>query len=218
MNLPEEELVEFAKFCGDESVNAEVREVLITGGDPLMVPGRLGILLDAIVDHAPNIRIIRIGSRVPAQDPERVNDKVLDVLRPRPGVRIEIATQINHASELFPEVKEAYGRIRGAGVTIYDQTVLLKGLNDNISALSELVDGLRYIGIETHYLFHCIPMRGMAHHRTSIEKGLQLIRRLTSSGLISGRCKPMFTAMTDIGKITFYDGVIVDRNDNKVLL
>lgn len=218
MNLAEEELITLAKYCGDQTINGEVREVLITGGDPFMIPGRLNVLIDAIIKYAPNIRIIRIGSRVPAQDPERVNDKLLDALRPRDGVRIELGTQVNHRSELFPEVKEAYRKIRSVGVIIYDQTALLKGLNDNISALIGLFDELRYIGIETHYLFHCIPMKGMSHHRTTVEKGLQLIRRLTSCGLISGRCKPMFTAMTDIGKITFYDGAILERKDNKLLL
>lgn len=77
---------------------------------------------------------------------------------------------------------------------------------------------MRMNNIEPHYLFHCIPMMGIHHLRTSVAMGLDLIKKLVHSGRISGRAKPMFAAMTDIGKITFYDGVILDRKDGKILL
>ncbi len=194
------------------------QKVLITGGDPLMVPDRLDFLIDSLVKHAPNIRVVRIGSRVPIHDPARVNDSLLHALRKREGLRIELGTHINHAAELFLEVKAAYQRLKDNGLTIYNQSVLLKGVNDTPRELADLFDELRYLGIEAHYLFHCIPMRGMNHHRTTVEKGLSLIRSLTSSGVISGRCKPMFTAMTDLGKITLYDGVVIRREDKRILL
>ncbi|HPT71950.1 MAG TPA: hypothetical protein PLE74_06685 [Candidatus Cloacimonadota bacterium] len=74
-------------------------------------------------------------------------------------------------------------------------------------------------GTGAHYLFHCIPMRGMSHHRTSVSKGLNLIRDITSKGQFSGRAKPMYTLMTDIGKITLYHGTIIERNNqNEILL
>ncbi len=218
MSLSEEELETIARYCGDKQVSSEVREVLVTGGDPFMIPDRLDFLIDSLVKYAPNIQIVRIGSRVPIHDPERVNDALLHALRKRGRLRIELGTHVNHATELFPEVKAAYQRLRDNGVTIYNQSVLLKGVNDTAEELIELFDELRYVGIETHYLFHCIPMRGMNHHRTSLEKGLRLIREITSCGDISGRCKPMFTAMTDLGKITLYDGVILKREGNRVLL
>ena len=218
MSLSETELETIARYCGSKDVAGEVREVLITGGDPFMIPDRLDFLIDSLVKHAPNIRIVRIGSRVPIHAPERVDDVLLHALRKRGDLRIELGTHVNHATELFPEVKEAYQKLRAHGLTIYNQSVLLKGVNDTPEQLVELFDELRYVGIETHYLFHCIPMRGMNHHRTSLEKGLRLIREVTSCGDISGRCKPMFTAMTDLGKITLYDGVILKRDGNRVLL
>jgi lysine 2,3-aminomutase len=217
-SLTEDELLTIARYCGDSKVSGELREVLVTGGDPFMVPDRLDFLIDSLAQHAPNIKIVRIGSRVPIHDPERVNDALLHALRKREGLRIELGTHVNHATELFPEVRAAYQRLRDNGVVIYNQSVLLKGVNDTSQELMDLFDGLRYTGIETHYLFHCIPMRGMNHHRTSLEKGLRLIREITSSGDISGRCKPMFTAMTDLGKITLYEGVILKREGHRVLL
>ncbi|ALG08378.1 radical SAM protein [Kibdelosporangium phytohabitans] len=217
--LNEEELDRVARYCGTAPENQDVREVLVTGGDPLMLVDRLDFLLDAIERHAPNVRVVRIGTRVPLQDPRRVDDRMAHALRPRSTFRIEIATHVNHPGELFSEVREAYQRLQDAGAVIYDQTVLLRGVNDNLDTLVELVEELRELRIEMHYLFHCVPIRGMDHHRTSLAEGLRLARLLTSSGRTSGRAKPMFTAMTDIGKITLYEGTILDRDgDGRVLL
>ncbi|HWM05837.1 MAG TPA: radical SAM protein [Actinophytocola sp.] len=217
--LDEEELELLARYCGSAPENEEVREVLVTGGDPLMLVDRLDFLLDAIERHAPAIEVVRIGTRVPLQDPRRVDDRMARALRPRSNFRVEIATHVNHPGELFPEVREAYQRLTEAGVTTYDQTVLLRGVNDDLDTLVELVEELRRLRIEMHYLFHCVPIRGMDHHRTTLDEGLALARRLTASGLTSGRAKPMFTAMTDIGKITLYEGTILERDDrHRVLL
>lgn len=219
LHLNERELDRIAHYCGEAPENKEVREVLITGGDPLMVVDRLNYLLNALSRFAQNIQVVRIGTRVPLQDPARVNHQMLEALRKRPTFRIEIGTHINHPAELFPEVKTAYRKLLENGVTIYNQSVLLKGVNDEIPSLTSLFDELRYLNIESHYLFHCIPLKGMQHHRTSIDKGLKLIRRLSSSGIFSGRAKPMFTLLTDVGKVTLYEGSILQRDsENRVLL
>ena len=140
-------------------------------------------------------------------------------LRRRSTFRVEVATHINHKGELFPEVREAYAALQEAGARIYDQTVLLRGLNDNLDTLVELFDELRYMDIEAHYLFHCVPIRGMDHHRTSVAEGLELHRRLGASGLTSGRTRPHFTLMTDIGKVPLYEGSIIDRDEhNRILI
>ena len=98
------------------------------------------------------------------------------------------------------------------------QNVLLKGVNDNIDVLLNLYNGLRELAIESHYLFHCCPIIGMRHFRTSLDLGLKLARELTASGRISGRSKPLFAAMTDIGKIVLYDGAILARRGPRVLI
>jgi lysine 2,3-aminomutase len=135
-------------------------------------------------------------------------------------VRFEIATQINHPVDLFPETIEVFGNFQAMGISIYSQNVLIKNVNDNIGTLVSLYNKMRENGIEAHYLFHCVPMRGIHHYRTTVAKGLRLAKELTNSGLISGRVKPMYALMTDIGKITLYDGTILrkDEKRNMILL
>jgi lysine 2,3-aminomutase len=216
--LSNEELTTIARYCGEAEENKDVREILITGGDPLMMPEKLEFLFNAVRKHAPQVRIFRIGSRVPLHQPSRIDTRLLDILSPKHAIQTEIALHINHPAELFPEVEDAIAKIREAGITLYDQTVLLKGLNDDLDTLVELFDRLRYLGVESHYLFHCIPMKGMTHHRTSIEEGLKLANQLIASGYDSGRSKPKFTLLTDIGKITLLEGTILKREKNRVLI
>lgn len=216
--LSERDIERAAIYFGSRENRDELREVLITGGDPCLLPDLLRYALDSIAKNAPNIEIVRIGSRLPVQEPSLVNEALLSALCPRVGLRVELATQVNHPIELCKESRTAYGAIRDLGVTIYNQQVLLNGVNDDLETLVELYDAFRYIGIEAHYMFHCVPVHGVAHLRTSVEKGLVLARGLTSSGMTSGRAKPMYTAMTDIGKVTFYDGCIADRRGDMVLL
>jgi len=216
--LQDEEIINFAKYCGSDDVKKELKEILITGGDPFMVPKKLRTIIEKVLIYAPNIQIFRIGTRVPLQDPSRINSDLIDILKLIPPLKIEIATHINHTIELTKEAVKAFDNLYKYVFKIYDQTVLLKGVNDDEKTLTELYDNLRYIGIEAHYLFHCVPMRGMSHHRTSIKRGLDLINYLTSSGVFSGRAKPMYTLMTDIGKVTLYEGTIIKYNDNNEAL
>jgi len=217
-SLKDEEIINFAKYCGSNEIKESLKEVLITGGDPFMVPKKLDLVINSLKEFAPNIKIIRIGTRVPLQDPARVNDDLLEILQKVAPLKLEIATHINHPVELTKESRKVFNNLYNLAFKIYDQTVLLKGVNNDFQTLSELYDEMRYIGIEAHYLFHCVPMRGMSHHRTSVEKGLELISMLTSSGVFSGRSKPMYTLMTDIGKITLYERTILGKNENNELL
>lgn len=217
--LEEHELKEIAKYCGRTAEPYEAHEVLVTGGDPLIVPKRLSYLVEVLVDYAPNIKIVRIGTRLPQHAPERINNNVYEIFMKFKGrIRFEIATQINHVVELFPETIEKFKNLQALGVKVYSQNVILKHVNDNIPALVTLYNKLRELDFEPHYLFHCVPMKGMHHFRTSVKKATNLAKGLTNSGKISGRVKPMVALMTDIGKITLYDGVILNRNDRKVLL
>ncbi len=217
--LTEGQLLDIAKYCGSEAVREDLEEVLVTGGDPLIVPQRLNYLVETLIEHAPNIRIIRIGTRLPQQDPDRIDNNVYEIFRKHGSdVRFEMATQINHPVELFPEVREKFLAFRRLGVTLYSQNVILKQVNDNIDTLVSLYEAMREIGIEAHYLFHCVPMKGSHHLRTSVAKGLRLAKELTNSGKISGRVKPMYAAMTDVGKVTFYEGVILGKDKTNHLL
>lgn len=202
------------------ALDTDIREVLITGGDPLMAGKMLEYALNGIAERVPNIEIVRIGTRIPLQDPERITGELLKTLQKTRPFRLEMGVHICHPAEFWPESRRAFKTLIESGVRIYNQHPLLKGVNDNRETLFELYDEMRHIGIEAHYLFHAIPMRGMAHHRTSIDKGLSLITTLTSGGQFSGRAKPHYCAMTDIGKIVLYQGTIVRRDaaNGEVLL
>jgi len=217
-SLSREELSRIARFVGTSVEMEEIRELLITGGDPLLIPEKLSFFLDAIAKNAPQIRIVRIASRLPLQQPNRINTMVIALFKKRYPFRVEMATQINHSVELFPEVREAYQRIRKHVDLIYNQTVLLAGINDQIEDLIELCDNLRYLGIENHYIFHCVPLKGAADMRVPIDRSLDLIRQLTTAGYLSGRGKPLFALMTDVGKITLYEGTILKRKNGRLLL
>ena len=204
-----------ADYCTN---HRELREVLVSGGDPLMTQNELELLLDLLDERAPNIDIVRIGTRVPLQAPQRVDQRMRDILSRKRRFRLEIALHINHQKELFPEVKKALDELRGDRIRLYCQTVLLKGVNDNLRDLVELFDELRVQDIEPHYVFHSAPMQGMNHNRTSVQKGSILINQLTNSGVISGRMKPKYAIMSDIGKIALHEGVITDQRGGKLLL
>jgi lysine 2,3-aminomutase len=218
--LGEDDLEHAARYFGSPGQRDDLNEVLITGGDPLMSLPLLGLTIRYLRIHAPNIRIVRIGSRVPFQDPRRINNDALAIFAAHKDLRFELGCNVNHPIEFWPESVEAIGKLRDAGVRVYNQNPLLKGVNDDYQTLVELYGLLRDNQIDAHYLFHAIPLRGMSHHRTSINKGLELIAKVTSSGEFSGRAKPRYTVLSDIGKITLYDGAILDRraSDNAVLL
>lgn len=192
-----------------------LKELLITGGDPLIVPNLLIELIEQLLIESPNIEIIRIGTRLLVQDPFKVSDELYKFFdKHRHKIKFEIGMQVNHVVELQPKTCEVIQKFQEAGVTVYSQNVLLKNVNDNTRALIDLYDTLRYLNVESHYLFHAIPMKGTGMYRTSIEKGLKLIKALSCSGNISGRSKPMYSLMTDVGKITLYEGVLGQKDEN----
>lgn len=207
----------FAHYCGHADRAGELSEVLVTGGDPLLVPKKLDHLFAALARHAPNVHTYRVGTRLPLQAPERIDGGLLDVLQ-RFSPAVEIAVHINHELELFPEVIDALARLRDSGARLYNHTVLLRGVNDTATDLTALCTRLRALGIANHYLFHCVPMAGMRHHRTSVARGLALARHLSASGLVSGRSRPVFALITAVGKVVPYEGTIVSIDGSRLLI
>lgn len=162
--------------------NPEVREVLISGGDPLMLGNRrLGEIL-ARLRAVPSLEIIRLGTRIPVTWPRRIDDELAELLGNTPG--LWLATHFNHPRELRGDSAAACAKLVRAGVPLLNQTVLLKGVNDDAAVLEELFRGLIRLRIKPHYLFHVDPVCGVRHFATGIACGKEILRtfrpRLTS--------------------------------------
>ena len=216
--LSKDDLSRIARFIGQDEVNKDLREILITGGDPFLTPKKLAYFVNELNTYATQLDTVRIATRLPIHQPDWVNDNIISIFKQKYNFRIELATQINHSLELFPEVREAYMELRKHVSAIYNQTVLIKDVNNSAEELIELFDNLRTLDIENHYLFHCVPIGGLDWMRTGLSETLELANSITSSGLISGRVKPQVSLMTDIGKLTLYEGAIVRKEKNKILL
>ncbi len=218
--MKKEDIINASKFIGSDERKNNLKEVLITGGDPLMSIPLLSFTIDQIKKNSPNISIIRIASRVPFHDPERINDNMLEVFSKHKDLRFELGTHINHPVEFWEESVQSIKKLQSVGFRIYNQNPLLRGVNDDFETLAELYSKLRDYDIESHYLFHAVPLRGMSHHRTSVKKGIDLTNALSSCGEFSGRAKARYCILSDIGKIIVYQDTIVDRRkkDNAILL
>lgn len=165
----------------------EIWEVILTGGDPLVLsPRRLGALLEALdgIDH---VEVLRLHSRVPVVAPESVTDGLLAVLR-RPAKAVWLVVHVNHPDELTAEARAALGRLADAGVPLLAQTVLLRGVNDTPEVLERLLRRLVAARVKPYYLHHLDRARGTGHFRTSLEAGQALVRALR--GRVSGLCQP----------------------------
>jgi lysine 2,3-aminomutase len=165
----------------------EVWEVILTGGDPLMLsPRRLGgIMADlAAIDH---VKIIRIHTRVPVADPARITGKMVAALKVE-GATTWVALHANHARELTDMARAACAGIIDAGIPMVSQSVLLRGVNDNAAALEALMRAFVECRIKPYYLHHGDLAPGTAHLRTTLEHGQELMRALR--GRVSGLCQP----------------------------
>ena len=217
-HLKEDDLRHAARYIGSEQLRNDVREVLITGGDPLISKDLLFKTLTQISTHASNIKVIRIGTRIPFHQPSLIDNSLLDIFRSFPCFRFEIGIHANHPIDFWPESIVAIQKLQLLGMKFYNQHPLLKGVNDDFDTLVELYELLREYDIEAHYLFHAIPLRGMEHHRTTLKKGLDLVHKLSSCGEFSGRAKPKYAVLSDIGKIVVYEDTIIKKDTNKNML
>ncbi|VIO73914.1 lysine-2,3-aminomutase-like protein [Bradyrhizobium ivorense] len=165
----------------------EIWEVILTGGDPLMLsPRRLSeIMADlAGIDH---VKIIRIHTRVPVADPARIDPDLVAALRVA-GATTWIAVHANHPRELTASARAACARLADAGIPLVSQSVLLRGVNDDAKTLEALMRAFVECRIKPYYLHHGDLAPGTAHLRTTIEAGQELMRTLR--GRVSGLCQP----------------------------
>jgi len=165
----------------------EIWEVILTGGDPLMLsPRRLAAIMAdlAAIDH---VKIIRLHTRVPVADPARIDDEMVAALKVE-GAVTWVALHANHARELTGKARTACGRLVDAGIPMVSQSVLLRGVNDNPATLEALMRAFVECRIKPYYLHHGDLAPGTAHLRTTLAQGQELMRNLR--GRVSGLCQP----------------------------
>lgn len=197
--------------------HAEVRDVILSGGDPLLLPDHLLEQVLKALRSIPHLEIIRIGSRVPGTLPQRITPKLCEIVRKYHPVYMNL--HFNHPDELTPEATEACGRLADAGVPLGAQTVLLKGVNDDPEIMKRLVHKLLLARVKPYYLYQADLTKGTNHFRTTVETGLEIIRAL--QGHTSGMAVPHFVidAPGGGGKIPLLPGdYLVHMDDEGVVL
>jgi lysine 2,3-aminomutase len=176
----------------------EIRDVLLTGGDPLSYPDdKLRAILRRLraIKH---IEIIRIGSRFPVLLPSRITPEFCAMLEEFHPVWLN--THFNHPKEITPQSAAACDRLLRHGVPVQNQTVLLKGINGDIQTMRALVHGLLKIRVRPYYLYHCDNVVGVSHFMTDLDTGLEIIEALV--GFTTGFGVPQYVVTTEIGKIS----------------
>jgi lysine 2,3-aminomutase len=198
------------------SEHPEVRDVLITGGDPLTLSDeKLDWILSELrkISH---VEFIRIGTKVPMVLPQRITPALCKILKKYHPLWISI--HVMHPKEISADVRLALKRLADAGLPLGSQTVLLKGVNDNVETLKALMHELLKNRVKPYYLFHCDPIAGSAHLRTTVEKGLEMIQGLR--GHTTGYAVPHYAI--DIagkgGKVALVPDYIQGREDHNIIV
>ncbi|MBI1830007.1 MAG: KamA family radical SAM protein [Planctomycetes bacterium] len=195
----------------------QIRDVVVSGGDPLTLPpGKLKYFLHSLRD-IPHVDVIRIGTRVPTTLPQRLYDpELLDILESTEKAWIQ--THFNHPREITPEVARVCKSLLCRGMPLNNHSVLMRGVNDDLATMRKLMRALLRVKIRPYYLFHCDPVIGAGHFRTSIWKGLEIMEGLR--GHISGLAIPTYCvdAPHGGGKIPLLPNYLVSASDDCVVL
>ena len=210
---------DFSKEAQDAALDyiartSEIRDVLLTGGDPLMYPDEF---IDSILGRLraiPHVEIVRIGSRTPCTMPQRITDNLCRVLSKHHPLWLN--TQFNHPAELTEEARIACERLADAGIPLGNQSVLLRGINDDPQVMKALVRGLVRVRVRPYYIYQAQTLKGTSHFISPIEKGIEIIEALR--GHTTGFAVPVYLLDTPYGKIPMNPETIVRRDDDAVYL
>ncbi len=198
------------------AAHPEVRDVLLSGGDPLTLADEQLEWLLIRLRQIPHVELIRIGTKAPAVLPQRVTPALVKMLRRYHPLWISIHAA--HPDELTPEMSRACMRLADAGIPLGSQTVLLSGINDDVETMKRLVQGLLKIRVKPYYLYQCDPIPGSSHFRTPVAKGLDVIRGLR--GFTTGYAVPTYVidAPGGGGKIPILPEYVVGQENGDLLL
>ena len=211
VNFTEEQIQEGIDYVGR---TPEIRDVLLTGGDPLLMSDDRIESIVARIHEIPHVEVIRIGSRTPCTLPMRITEELCGRLAKYHPLYLN--TQFNHPNEISPEAEQACARLAGAGIPLGNQTVLMKGINDNVPVMKELCQELMRIRVRPYYIYQCQILSGTRHLRTPIECGREIMRNL--QGHTSGLAVPRFVVDTPYGKIPVSPRYCLGREDDEVAL
>jgi lysine 2,3-aminomutase len=195
--------------------NPQIRDVLVSGGDPLALSDERLEWILARLRAIPHVELLRVGTKMPAVLPMRITPELVRRLR---RLRLWMSVHFMHPAECTPESVRACSRLADAGIPLGAQIVLAKGVNDDVATMRELVHRLLVMRVRPYYLYQCDPISGSAHFRTSIEKGLEIIEGLR--GHTSGYAVPTYVvdAPGGGGKIPLQPDYFLGRDGDDVLL
>ena len=194
----------------------EIRDVLISGGDPLIMGTEKLEHIILGLRSIPHVDIIRIGTRVPVVLPMRITEELLTMLQKYQPIWIN--THFSHPNEITPESAQACTAIVDAGIPLGNQTVLLRGINDNAEILKELFLKLVHLRVRPYYLYQCDLANGIGHFRTTVDEGINIMHTLT--GNISGYAVPKFVidAPGGGGKVPINYNYVISKDDREVVM
>lgn len=207
---------EFDKQIDYITRTPEIRDVLLSGGDPLLLSDeKLDYLLGRL-RAIPHLEFLRIGSRIPIFLPQRITPTLCDVLKKYHPLFISVHT--NHPRELTTEVRAALGRLADAGVPLGNQSVLLNKVNDNVTVLKALNQKLLMCRVRPYYLYQCDLITGSSHLRTSVRRGLAIMEQLR--GHTTGYAVPQYVidAPGGGGKVPINPGYVLSHNNDRLVI
>jgi len=194
----------------------QVRDVLISGGDPLLLSETVLARIIRRFRSIPHVEMVRLGSRVPSYLPQRITPRLVRTLRSNGA--FYLSAHFSHPREITPEVERALAIIADGGVVMGSQTVLLRGINDDAETLKQLWQRLLANRVRPYYLYQCDPVMGASHFRTSVAAGVEIMRRIR--GFTTGYAVPTYVidAPGGGGKTPVTSDYIVDHASDKVTL
>lgn len=196
--------------------HSQVRDVLLSGGDPLVLPRKILKRLLGELSAIPHVEIVRINTRVPVFLPQRVTDELIDVLKSFHPMWLNL--NINHPKEITPELEKAMAKMADAGIVLGSQSVLMAGINDCPNIMLELMHKLVRNRVRPYYIYQCDQVVGAGHFRTPVAKGIEIIESLR--GHTSGYAIPTFVVdMPDGGgKVPVQPNYLISSSDDRVVL
>ena len=209
-------LADYERQLAYIATTPQIRDVLLSGGDPLILPQHILETLLQRLRAIPHVEIIRIGTRVPVFLPMRIDQELMAMLRQFHPLWMNI--HFNHPKEITPEVRRACEMLADAGIPLGSQTVLLAGINDCPNVIKALVHELVKIRVRPYYLYQCDLAQGAGHFRTPVAKGIEIIEALR--GHTSGFCVPTYVidAPGGGGKVPIMPQYLISQSDSRVVV